>query len=218
MLIDRKSANIIRTRRAELRAEFDLAHSFAELEESCVPSYCHANALAAAVAWWRLLAACDLYRRFADPGPILDFGAATGELFHLLDTSQSYHYVEENDTLAAALQRRVPRAQRADLASLPREHFAAIFALDSLEHNVDVGGIVDALLSALRPGAHMVVSGPTENALYRLGRRIAGFDGHYHKVTIYDIERVLAKRLECVHVQRVPLALPLFRLSVWNRA
>ena len=76
--------------------------------------------------------------------------------------------------------------------------------------------------SQLRPSAsswtgRMLVSGPTENALYRLGRRIAGFDGHYHKVTIYDVERALAERLECLCVQRVPLTLPLFRLSVWKR-
>ncbi len=216
MLIDRKSAGTIRARRAELRTQFDLAHSFAQIEESCVPSYCHPNALAAAVAWWRLLVARSLYGRYGSAGPILDFGAATGELFHLLDSTEAYHYVEENDLLVDALARSIPSARRERLAALPPAHFAAIFALDALEHNRDVGSIADALAAALRPGGQLFVSGPTENALYRMGRRLAGFDGHYHEATIYQIEKTLAERLRRVALRRVPAVPALFRLSVWE--
>jgi SAM-dependent methyltransferase len=217
MWIDRSSLRTIRTRRAELRRELMEQHDFEVLEESCIPSYCHANRLAAATAWWRLLTARALYLRHARPGPILDFGAGSGELFHLLDVGDAYHFVEENETLAGALVRRVPGARREHLDAIPPERFAWIFALDALEHNRDVAGIVDRLVPGLRPDGCLLVSGPTENALYRLGRRIAGFGGHYHSVTIYDIEAVLAERLERVGKRSLPVALPLFRLSLWRR-
>jgi hypothetical protein len=41
----------------------------------------------------------------------------------------------------------------------------------------------------LKPGGRLLVSLPTENALYRLGRRIAGFSGHYHHANAASIDR-----------------------------
>lgn len=94
--------SLIRSRRAQLRQRLDVANEFEQLEESCVPSYVHPNPASATVAWMRLLAAAKLYRRFAPKGPILDFGAATGEIFHILRTDQRYVFCELNDTLAAS--------------------------------------------------------------------------------------------------------------------
>lgn len=214
MQLDPKTLRTIRRRRAELRTGFDIAHSFGAIEESCVPSYCHRNVLAAGVSWWRLLAARSLARD--RHGPVLDFGAASGELFHLLDEPERYHFVEGSDLLVEALLRGAPRARRERLEDLPRGLFATVFALDSLEHNRDVGSILDALVSALAQGGRLIVSGPTENALYRLGRRVAGFRGDYHHATIYDIETDLASRLERRALLNLPPLLPVFRVSAWE--
>jgi len=217
MLVDPRNLTIIRKRRAAMRAEFDIHRSFKELEESCIPSYCHDNVAAAAISWWRLLSACELYRRYGSPGPILDFGAASGELNHLLQPKDAYHFVEESEMLSGALKRQLPDARREYLESLPAATFEAIFALDSLEHNDDIESILEALLPSLRPSGRLFICGPTESALYRLGRRIAGFEGSYHHTTIYEIERSFAQRVERVVLQRVPPLAPLFRLSVWKR-
>ena len=200
-----------------MQAEFDIHRSFKELEESCIPSYCHPNIAAAAISWWRLLSTSELYRRYGVPGPILDFGAASGELYHLLQPNEAYHFVEASEMLSGALKRQLPDARREYLESLPEAAFETIFALDSLEHNDNVGAIVDALLPSLRPSGRFFVCGPTESAIYRLGRRIAGFEGTYHHTTIYDIERDFAERLDCVVTKRLPPIAPLFRLSVWQR-
>lgn len=207
----------IRTRQAVLRRRFDVVRSFSELEESCVPSYLHGNPAAAWVAWSRLFSAVSLYGRFAPPGPVLDFGASTGELRHLLGSSPPYAFVEQNETLTRSLLEDFPEAARHRLDALPSEGFAAVFALDALEHNRDVGGILDQLNSSLRPDGVLILSGPTENALYRLGRRISGFSGEYHYATIYDIEQLTAERLDLLHRRREPYGLPLFSLSVWRR-
>lgn len=204
-------------RRRALRERFDVARSFSALEESCVPSYAHRNPIAAAVAWQRLLTASRLWRSLAPAGPILDFGAGTGEILHFLGRDKPYHFVEADDALARALEEFLPGARRERLQSLAAETFGSVLALDSLEHNDDVAAIVDGLVPALAKDGVMIVSGPTENALYRMGRAVAGFHGHYHKTTIYGIERILEKRLARIAVRRIPFGLPLFRVSAWRR-
>jgi 2-polyprenyl-3-methyl-5-hydroxy-6-metoxy-1,4-benzoquinol methylase len=204
-------------RRRELANNFDVAREMETIEETCVPSYLHNNLLAASVAWWRLFASESLYSKHALPGGVLDFGAASGELAHLLPLGTTYDFVEADENMVHFLQRDHPESARRSLESLPPKHYAAVFALDSLEHNDDVARIVDLLVEALRSDGVMIISGPTENVLYRIGRRIAGFSGHYHKTTIYDIERIVAKRLSLERRRILPLGVPLFSISCWRK-
>lgn len=206
-----------RTRRAVLRTRFDVARQMDAIEETCIPSYLHPNWAAASVAWARLFAAARLARRHAPAGPVMDFGAASGELAHVLPPGTRYDFVEIDDRMAQALQTHNATATRQTLATLLHGQYAAIFALDSLEHNDNVGELVDAILPALRPDGVLIVSGPTENALYRLGRRIAGFSGEYHKTTIYHIEQEIGRSMQLVQRTRLPFGVPLFSVSCWRR-
>ena len=152
--------SVVRERRAALRRRFDLARQFAAIEESCVPSYVHGNWAAAMVAWLRLAGAARLYRRLAPPGPVLDFGAATGELYHVLrrDGDVAYCFVEMDAALAEALLRDAPRAQRRQ--DIEPGAYAAIFALDSLEHNDNFAELLAVLAAGLRPDGVLILSGP----------------------------------------------------------
>jgi hypothetical protein len=208
---------IIARRRSALAQRLDPARNRAALEESCVPSYCHPNLLAASVAWWRLVKVAALCRASQPGGPLLDFGSATGEVAHLLGGVADYHFIEADEALAGILLEWNPQARRQDLALLPRRHYRTILALDSLEHNEDIDSIIRSLAESLRDDGTMIVSGPTESRIYRLGRRIAGFDGHYHKQTVYDVESAMASVLELERVVRIPPIVPLFRISVWHR-
>jgi 2-polyprenyl-3-methyl-5-hydroxy-6-metoxy-1,4-benzoquinol methylase len=203
-------------RRAELKTQFDVRKQWETIEESCVPSYVHQNPLAAWVAWARLTAAVSLHSRHAPPGEVLDFGAATGELHHVLAPKDEYHFVEENQALVDALSARIPSAKHVRLEDLPERTYAAIFALDSLEHNEDVRPLLEALADSLRPDGIFILSGPTENWLYKLGRKIARFDGHYHQQTIYDIEQEASRSFQRVERRVVPLGVPLFSISAWR--
>lgn len=207
----------VQLRRRELADQFDVARDMEDIEETCIPSYLHRNVAAAAVAWWRLFASEAFYRKYAPPGAVLDFGAASGELAHLLPSGTPYEFVEGDEKMALFLQRGRPEAVRRSLKSLPDGHYAAIFALDSLEHNDDFANIIDWLIEALRGDGVMITSGPSENALYRLGRRIAGFSGTYHKTTIYDIERIVAGRLALEQRRTLPFGVPLFSISCWRK-
>ncbi|WP_324808339.1 class I SAM-dependent methyltransferase [Sphingomonas sp. LY29] len=206
----------IAARRAVLRSHFDVRRQFEEIEESCIPSYVHANRLAAWVAWQRNKKAGELYRRYAPVGPILDFGAATGEVGHLIPKRGPYLIIEQDEALARACEQ-WQQATRTSLEKAQAGSFAAIFALDSLEHNEDIPAIVAKLVPLLRSDGVLILSGPTESALYRLGRKIAGFSGHYHHSTIYDIERIVSGHLSLVKARKVPFAPALFRVTVWRR-
>ena len=91
---------------------FDIKASFEEIEETCVPSYAHSNLAAAGVAWMRPVIAAKLRHRWAPAtmtaGPVLDFGAASGELHHFLEGAPAYHFVEAEEALATALEGFVP--------------------------------------------------------------------------------------------------------------
>ena len=85
-----------------------------------------------------------------------------------------------------------------------------ILALDVLEHVPDPNEMIDNLVGLLSPRGKLFVSGPTENWLYRMGRKIVGFRGDYHRWNIYDIQKLLAKRLNIDTTAVRPRGLPLF--------
>jgi 2-polyprenyl-3-methyl-5-hydroxy-6-metoxy-1,4-benzoquinol methylase len=207
----------IHARRRQLLRDLDPVSRFETWEETCVPSYCHRNLAAAYMSWWRLYAAVGLARRHARWEAVLDFGAAAGELRRILPAGVGrYDFIEHNDTAARYLLRQIPDAHRHTLASAPAGGYSCVFALDALEHNRDYASLLAELGEKLRPGGVLVLSGPTENALYRLGRRIAGFDAHYHQTNIYHIESAASRRLERLGCRNLPPVVPLFRLSAWR--
>ncbi len=206
----------VRGRRAALKLHFDVARQFEELEETCIPSYLHGNSLAAWVSWTRLVEAARLYKRWAPAGAVLDFGSATGEIAHLIASSGQYYFVEQEDLVAQALQEWLPDARRIDLDQVTDKQFATVFALDSLEHNHDIAPLVSRLEAALGDSGVFILSGPTENLLYRIGRRLAGFSGHYHHQTVWDIETHVRARMALLQRKLIPMGIPLFSVSAWR--
>jgi 2-polyprenyl-3-methyl-5-hydroxy-6-metoxy-1,4-benzoquinol methylase len=190
---------------------------FSDLSESCIPSYCHLNLLASFVSWARLYKARDLFQKYSTGSIILDFGAGSGELGRLLPHCDEYAFLEENVELAKFIKSSIPTSLREDLFSLNKEKYDAIFCLDSLEHNSNFSELIDQLLISLKPNGILIVSGPTENLLYKLGRRIAGFKGDYHQTNIFTIENYLSTRLNSIQRCHVPFRLPLFSISVWEK-
>lgn len=210
--------NHMRARRTDLRRDIDVVKGFEAWEESCVPSYCHPNLLAAYVSWVRLFRAADLARKYVpEPRRVLDFGSSVGELGQLVSKDGAgYDFIEEEQHSADFLLSRLSQARRVTLESAPDGAYDQLFAIDSLEHNTNFAELLEVLVAKLAPGGVLILSGPTENRLYRLGRRIAGFDGHYHETTIYAIETAAKELLERRAVRSVMPIAPLFRISAWT--
>jgi 2-polyprenyl-3-methyl-5-hydroxy-6-metoxy-1,4-benzoquinol methylase len=205
----------IAARRKALQSHFDVRRQFEEIEESCVPSYVHGNRAAAWVAWQRNKVAAQLYEQYAPAGPILDFGAATGEVAHLIHKRGPYHIIEQDDLLADACQE-WQEVRRTTLEQAQPGSFAAMFALDSLEHNDNIPTLVSQLMPLLRPDGVFILSGPTESDFYKFGRKLAGFSGHYHHSNIYDIEMIVAEHCTLLQARRVPLFPTLFSVTAWR--
>jgi 2-polyprenyl-3-methyl-5-hydroxy-6-metoxy-1,4-benzoquinol methylase len=206
-------------RSRELLADLPVRQNFERWEETCVPSYCHANPLARLASWLRLFTAVKLARQIL-PGAnkVLDFGASTGELGRLLGSKCDYHFIEQDEAPASYLASTQPRATRTTLQAAQVEAYDCVFALDSLEHNDNYAELLQLLRTKIAPSGILILSGPTENWLYKLGRRIAGFDSHYHMTNISAIEKAAADCLTMVGTYTVPFGLPLFRISAWRHS
>lgn len=209
----------IRRRRAVLREALDVDRAFEQWKETCVPSYCHPNPAAAYVSWLRLFAAAELAQgRMKEGYSVLDFGASVGELYHVLEIAPEYHFIEQDEAAAAILRSQIAGAVRQTLDDVVKNYYDVVFAIDALEHNDNYAELLRDLSGLVAPKGVLILSGPTENALYRLGRRIAGFQADYHVTTIYEIEAAAERHLERLQLKTVPFGLPLFRLSAWRRS
>ena len=136
---------------------------------------------------------------------------------HLLPPGNEYRFVEIDDGLAVSIQRLVPEAKRYVLEDVASSSIGTIFALDVLEHVPDPGTTLENLGRLLVDDGLLVISGPTENWLYRLGRRISGFSGHYHHRTIYEIEEVAKAHFTKLIARVGPGPVPLFSISLWRK-
>jgi len=212
-----KYLRYINRRSNELLLEKKILSNKSNLEESCIPSYCHTNLLAKYTAWSRLFYTINLFKKYKIKGEnVLDFGSGSGELCLLLNRSFNYDFIESDEELVKYVLKFNYNAKRTSLDKLHNRFYSTVFCLDSLEHNLDYMQIINKLMHSLCDRGFLIISGPTENILYKLGRKIAGFSGSYHTTNIYNIERYLSSIATCVEKRKVPFGLPLFSISVWK--
>lgn len=196
-------------------------HEPEELGEAALPAYSHRNPLVDHIFWSRLKIAADALpssRRLT----VLDFGCGSGVMSYLL--ARAGHDVIAVDVDFAPLaqvQKRIGfppniafhNKELADLA-LADSSVDAIVALDVLEHIRDLDGYLSLFVRILKPGGRIIVSGPTENWLYRFGRRLAGkdFTGAYHETDVATIRSAFAKKLEVHTIARLIWPFTLFEI------
>jgi len=212
----------------ELRADReDLSHLLADLAsrlpddivaELAIPSYRHRNPLMRFLVWERLACALEWLDRLPEPPRVvLDFGCGLGPLFRSF-VRRGFHVIAcDLHTDVARAGARWAGIENIDvvdaasgLGSLPDECVDAALALEVLEHVEDVSALGSNFGRVLAPGGRLLCSLPTENLLYRAGRRLAGFSGHYHVRRSADIISALAKNLATRRVARLYPALPLY--------
>jgi 2-polyprenyl-3-methyl-5-hydroxy-6-metoxy-1,4-benzoquinol methylase len=208
----------IRSRQKILREATAYGANFELWEESCVPSYCHANPAAAFVSWLRLYSASRMAKRLRpDAKRVLDFGSSVGELGHLLPPTAQYDAIESHKPAADFLSKALPNSRLVTLKGAKAGTYDVVFAIDSLEHNDNYAELLATLVTKLAPGGVLILSGPTESWLYRLGRRIARFDGHYHETNIHAIEAAAAKLMTRRSVRQIFPGATLFRITGWSK-
>ena len=195
------------------------------LDESGFPAYSHLNPLINWLFWQRLRTAMNYIEKYTPYENILDFGCGSGVMLPFL--AQHVRQVTAIDidlVPLESLRKHIPLAENVrvldanqiSLSQLTPKSFDLINALDVLEHVDDLSTTLRDLLHLLRPGGRLLVSGPTENIFYQMGRKLAGpeFSGDYHERGTAEIKRELA-RLTCVRqIATLYWPAPLFEIFV----
>jgi len=189
------------------------------------PSYLHPNPLVRWLFWKRLDAVADfLSRRGERFASGLDFGCGIGVQLPTLSAMTDLVYATD---LVLAPGRHVAHRLalgnvtfiEADrLSSLPPLDY--IVSADVLEHVQDLVGVVRGFGAALKSGGALVVSGPTENALYKIGRTLAGFGGKgsYHRTDIFRVhEAIVRAGFDVVGHRALPPVYEAFHVYAYTR-
>ena len=191
------------------------------LDEAAFPAYAHRNPLIDRIFWGRL-AAAEKYLATKPLDSVLDFGCGSGIMSYIM--SGFAGRVVATDLEPATFNRMQQAvgfpgnveftAARELAAETYQRSFDAIVALDVLEHVEDLTGILRQFEKLLRPTGVVVISGPTESALYRLGRRIAGqrFTGDYHVSNIGKVEAECRRHGSVQPIATLYPVLPLFKV------
>ncbi len=168
-----------------------------------IPSYLHRNPLLRWVARRRLHLIAAWYERLAiskgQDLQVMDFGCGTGILFPtLLGHATKVFGVDIVLDAAAYVVEQLGLSDRVVLVSADEteQHIGSnsldiIVAGEVLEHVDNVAETSRLFHHLLRTDGSLLVSLPTESVLYRLGRRLAGFHGHYHHSNAAAIHPVI---------------------------
>ncbi|HQX15789.1 MAG TPA: class I SAM-dependent methyltransferase [Anaerolineales bacterium] len=193
------------------------------LDEAGFPAYSHPSRIINWLFWQRLRTAMKHIEKSAPYENILDFGCGSGVMLPFL-SQQSKHVtaididlhpleqIKQHIPLTANVQ--VLDANQTPISSLPPKSFDLINALDVLEHVQDLSQTLLQLMNLLKPNGQLVVSGPTENFLYQIGRKFAGseYSGAYHERGIAEIKRELKRLARVEHIATLYHPIPLFEI------
>jgi len=198
-------------------------HSSYEIDEAALPAYAHRNPLIDYIFWQRVRIAYD-YALSHDVTNVLDFGCGTALTSYALASAGKNVVAVDVDfkPLSLVKQRITFPASitfvEADLLhhDLGSRRFDLILALDVLEHITELQPYIERFASLLTPRGAILVSGPSENRLYKLGRQLAGakFTGDYHVSNIKAIQREFSRHLETETIATLIWPLTLFELFV----
>jgi len=195
------------------------AVSAEDRDEMAIPSYLHANPALRWMAWRRL----EVIARFLDELSrrqaleiCVDFGCGTGVLFEELSRHAARVYgidiVREPARILVDtwnLEKVSILSPEAAITEIATGSVDTIVAAEVLEHIEPLDDTLRLFKSLLRPTGRLLVSLPTENRLYRLGRRLAGFHGHYHESNAASIhQQILAAGFRQIRTARVPMPGP----------
>ncbi len=194
------------------------------LSEAAFPAYNHKNPIVDYIFWKRVeITINDVKSDLKKDKSILDFGCGSGLL--------SYHLTNLGYKLTAIDIDLSPKNQLSEYIEFPEkinfiegdilklnfdEKFDAIIALDVLEHIPikELPILLQRFEHLLLPNGKIIVSGPTENIFYKIGRFIAGsdFTGHYHETNIVLIKFEFVKFFKVRELKKLFFPFTIFEI------
>lgn len=216
-MIAKKYKNQFYGLREELLSKFGAAR----LEETAFPVYFNKFPPAAYLGWSRVFKAQNLLSGVRARS-VLDFGSGLGVMLPYLAS-----YCEE--VIALDLDPEITKfvIEKLDLKKIKvinnfsdcksQNKFDIVVALDVLEHVENLNNVFQSLLTTTAANGVWIISGPTENSLYKIARRIANTTGEGHVRNIYDVFNSIPKNMICEKVYRLPWGIPLFLIGKFRK-
>ncbi len=215
--------NAYKTRYRTAIQEVLAAAEKGRLDEAAFPAYSHRNPIINWLFWQRLRKVMEYIQSRKKYSRILDFGCGSGVMLPYLSQISEQVIAMDVDLLPIqSVQNYIPLeknvevrdATQTKISDLPANSFDLIIALDVLEHVHDLPQTLNELLALLKPDGQLIVSGPTENILYKLGRKVAGpeYSGAYHERGIAEIKNELLKTTGLRHIATLYWPIPLFEI------
>ena len=212
--------------KAEFRAVIRVVLAESEqgrMDEAGFPAYSHPNPFINWLFWQRLHKVMNYVERDAPYEHVLDFGCGSGVMLPFLCGISKRVTAMDIDLLpfervsrlrAFPANLNVLNAREVTLKDLPKASFDIIVATDVLEHVADLPGTLADMGALLKSGGQIIISGPTENVLYKIGRKLAGpeYSGDYHERGILEVRELLAKQRDVIHIATLYWPIPLFEV------
>jgi 2-polyprenyl-3-methyl-5-hydroxy-6-metoxy-1,4-benzoquinol methylase len=192
-------------------------------DECTIPSYAHYNKMISWLFWKRIDMAIKIAGNIEHKS-VFDFGCGGGVLFQYFN--QCHCKITGCDTKFSQLSLEIANKLNIkvdiydDLFKIKGEKYDYIFALDVLEHIEDINLIITKFIDLSHDQTKIIISGPTENLLYKMGRFLIGYSEqkHFHTTNIYDVEEKFCHKLKCNGLKRIFYRpFELFRISSWNQ-
>ena len=207
------------------KAFIDLTRSSDTYEityEAAFPAYAHKNPLIDYI-FWKRLQVCYEYILKQEHKSVLDFGCGSGIMSYLLGNQNCsvtacdlelgpLNLIKDAIPDFPELNSAIEGDIRA--ASQPVGPFDVIVALDVLEHITDLDEHIAYFKTVLKPGGEVIISGPTENFFYRMGRKLSGkkFTGEYHVTNIDRIEDAFSQQMQVTTIANLIPPISLFKI------
>jgi len=193
------------------------------LDEAGFSAYSHPNPIINWLFWQRIRIAMKHIENTAPYNTILDFGCGSGVMLPFLSQHGDHVIAMDIDLLPLErMKKHIPLAgnvrvmdiHQTPISECMANSFDLINALDVLEHVDDLPTTLSILMKLLRPGGQLVISGPTENILYQVGRKLAGpeYSGAYHERGIDEIKGELLNIARIEHIATLYQPIPLFEV------
>lgn len=191
--------------------------------------YAHPNPVARGIFWQRLEIGYGLVRELTATSNVLDFGGGSGAFLPTLArhfASVSVADLDLDDARRIATHYRLTNVRlfETDIANWSSaESYDLVTAMDVLEHFADKSVPYRFFERRLKPGGLLLVSLPTENWIYQLGRfvlRKTKPADHYHPA--HELVRYYRDAGYTLRTYRYaprlgPLAVPLFFVGLFQK-
>ena len=184
-----------------------------EKDEMAIPSYLHKNPIMRWMVYSRVKVLWQWMVSYNHPTMnILDYGCGTGVL--LPGASSIAKQVYGVDIVLTPSRLLVEHFNLPNInlitpemmmATIKGKSIDVIICGEVLEHIQDIESTLQGFQQLMKKSAHLLVSIPTENTLYKLGRRAAGFSGEYHlwsSSTIHN--KILNAGFKQIRIKKIP--------------